>query len=481
MHIAAHRAETDAADRLAALPRHVRLEQLRRRRHAARCDEHLRHKGAVGRKVLAEQVHAAHEPVGKNLLRVMPRVERLGAQLQHALLLSAHERRRDAREHVALRLLRLGRGRGLCRRCVHAPARHGRQVHIRHVQHRVVFVDRLIKICVHVRIDRARKTVGDRRDIVSAGAVAPQHVTRIGEDVLGCGVLAVDGRAEAAHEREPAVEMPLQRGDVVFRQDALPDLNADLGHIIHDRHEIGVGMVDGDDTARADVAIKAAVRLFEEFPPHLRLHEQGVFRAPVVMREDDIRLQIVDQHAHIRQAVLGDVVDERVHLVRMCIEVRERILKAHEKVALLKDARSHEARQQVVRTAGSARLSTAGLPSLRAGSLQIGSMDRLAPARDIRAHGKPLARVRHRAGGILGKQDRRAPAVLARRAALAVAAQVGVARVGKAHVQCLILAQLALGLAVGSDELEEDLFRCGHGFHSLLYKTQDVYVMVRAP
>ena len=275
--------------------------------------------------------------------------------------------------------------------------------------------------------------------------------------------------------------MPLQRGDVVFRQDALPDLNADLGHIIHDRHEIGVGVVDGDDAARADVAVKAAVRLFEEFPPHLRLHEQGVFRAPVVVREDDVRLQIVDEHAHIRQAVLRDVVDERMHLVRMRIEVRERILKAHEKVALLENARSHEPGQQVVRTAGSARLSTAGLPSLRAGGLQIGSVHRLAPARDIRADGEALARVRHRAGGILGKQDRRAPAVLARRAALAVAAQVRVARIVQAHMQRLILAQLALGLTVGADELEKDLFRCGHGFHSLLYKTQDVYVMVRAP
>ena len=165
----------------------------------------------------------------------------------------------------------------------------------------------------------------------------------------------------------------------------------------------------------------------------------------------------------------------------MRIEVRERILKAHEKVALLKDARAHKARQQPLRPAGGACLQAAGVPPLRAGGLQIGCMHRLAPARDIRAHGKPRARVRHRAGGILRKQDRRAPAVLARRAALAVAAQVRVARVGKAHVQRLILAQLALRLALGPDELEEDLFRCGHGFHSLLYKTQDVYVMVRAP
>ena len=240
-------------------------------------------------------------------------------------------------------------------------------------------------------------------------------------------------------------------------------------------------MVDGDDAARADIAVKAAVRLFEEFPPHLRLHEQGVFRAPVVVREDDVRLQIIDQHAHIRQAVLGDVVDERVHLVRMRVEVRERVLKAHEEVALLKNARAHEARQQPLRLAGGARLQTAGLPPIRTGGLKIGSVHRFAPARDVRAHGKPLARVRHRAGGIFRKQNRRAPAVLTRRAALAVAAQVRVARIVQAHMQRLVLAQLALRLAVGPDDFEEDLFRCGHGFHSLLYKTQDVYVIVRAP
>ena len=240
-------------------------------------------------------------------------------------------------------------------------------------------------------------------------------------------------------------------------------------------------MVDGNDAARTDVAIKPAVRLLEEFPPHLGLHEQGVFRAPVVVRKDDIRLQMVDEHAHIRQAVLRDVVNKRVHLVRMRVEIRERVLKAHEEVALLENARAHEPGQQVIRPAGGARLGAAGVPPFRAGGLQIGRVHRLAPARDVRADGKALARIRHRAGCILGKQDRRAPAVHARRAALAVAAQVGVARVGEAHVQRLILAQLALRLAVGPDELEEDLFRCGHGFHSLLYKTQDVYVMVRGP
>ena len=205
MHVAAHRAEADAADRLAAFPRHVWFEQFRRRRHAARRNQHLRHKGAVSREILAEDGHAAHESVREDFLRAVAIFKCLGAQLQHALLLPAHERGRDAREHIALRLFGLGRALGRCSRGVHAPARDRRQVRHRHVQRGVVFIDRLIEIGIHVRVDRARQAVGDRRDVVPAGAVAPQHAAGIGEDVLGRGVLAVNGRAEAAHEREPPV------------------------------------------------------------------------------------------------------------------------------------------------------------------------------------------------------------------------------------------------------------------------------------
>ena len=275
--------------------------------------------------------------------------------------------------------------------------------------------------------------------------------------------------------------MRLQGRNIVFRQNALPDLNADLGHVVHDGHEIGVRVVDGDDAARADVAIEPAVWFLEEFPPHLGLHEQGIFCAPVVVRKDHVRLQVVDEHPHIRQAILRDVVDERVHLIRMGVKVRERVLKAHKEMALLEYARAHKPGQQMIRPAGSARLGAAGLPPLRTGGLQIRRVHRLTPAHDVRADGETLARVRHRAGRVLGKQDRRTPAVLARCTALAVAAQVGVARVGKAHMQGLVLAQLALRLAVRLEQLEENFFWCGHGLHSLLYKTQDVYVIVRGP
>ena len=78
-------------------------------------------------------------------------------------------------------------------------------------------------------------------------------------------------------------KVALQCRNIVFRQSTLPDLNTDLGHIVNYRHKIGIRMVHGNAAARADIAVKAAVRLFEKLAPHIRFHEQRILRAPVVV------------------------------------------------------------------------------------------------------------------------------------------------------------------------------------------------------
>ena len=315
-----------------------------------------------------------------------------------------------------------------------------------------------------MREHRARHAVGDARDEVPAGAAAPQRIRGVGADLVRLRVRAVDGRAEAAHQHKPPVQMPLQGGNVVLRQDALPDLDADLGHVVHDRDEVGIGMVDGDHAARADIAVKPAVRLLEEFAPHLRAHEQCVLRPPVVVGED---LQPVDEPPDIVQPVLCDILDQLVHLAGVLIQARERVFKAHQEVALFKNARPHKAREQVLLAAGRPRRRAAGIPPLRAVCAEVGRVHHLAPARHIRADGHAVFRHRHRAGRVRRPADRRSPAVNARRAALAVAAQIGVDGVGKAHGERLILAQLPLGLPVGAEQLQKYLFRCGHAITPL--------------
>ena len=142
-----------------------------------------------------------------------------------------------------------------------------------HVELGVIFVNGLVQILVHVGEDGARQTIGDGGDIVPAGAIGLQSLAGIVQDLLRLGVRAVNGGPQAAHEHQLAVEVLLKGGDVVLRQGALPHLNADLRHVVHNGHQIGVGVVDGDDAPGADIAIEAAIGLLEEVPPHLRLHE----------------------------------------------------------------------------------------------------------------------------------------------------------------------------------------------------------------
>ena len=221
-------------------------------------------------------------------------------------------------------------------------------------------------------------------------------------------------------------------------------------------------MVDGDHTAGADIAVEAAVGFFEELAPHIRLHKQGILRAPVVMRENNVRLQPVDKAADIIKAVLGDGLYKLVHLVRVLVQVCKRVLKAHEEMALLEYARAHEPGKQPALGFGERGVLSAGVPPGSAGRVKIRCMDSLSPARDIRADCHALAVHGHGAGRVLREADGRPPPVNADRAALAVAAQIGVDRIVQTHMQRLILPQLALRLAVWLDELEEYLFRCGH-------------------
>ena len=222
-------------------------------------------------------------------------------------------------------------------------------------------------------------------------------------------------------------------------------------------------MVDGDAAPGADVPVEPAVRLLEKLPPHLRLHEQGVLGAPVVVGEDHVRLQVVDKQLHIAQPVLQNVLDQLVHLLRMLVEVGQRVLKAHKEVALLKDAGAHEPRQQLLLAAGVPGLPAAVLPALGAVGRQIRGVYRLPPPGHVRAHRQTVPCQRHGAGRVRREADGGAPAVHADGAPLPVSPQVCVGRVVQAHMQRLVLPQLPLRLAVRLQKLQKVLFCCHHG------------------
>ena len=257
--------------------------------------------------------------------------------------------------------------------------------------------------------------------------------------------------------------MALQSGDVVFRQHALPGLDTDLGHVVHDGDQVGVGVVDGDTAPGANIAVEAAVGLLEKGPPHIRVHEQGILGAPVVMGEDNVRVEVVDKQLHIAQAVVGDVVNEPVHFLGMLVKGGEGVFKAHEEVALLKNTRAHEACQELFLSGDGAGGGAAVLPARGAVGRQVRGMDRLLPARHIRADGEVIAVDGDGAGSVLGEADGGAPAVAADGAPAAVAAQVGIDGVGKAQVQGLILLEHALRAAIRLQQLQKIFLGGLHG------------------
>ena len=104
VHIAPHCPDAGRADggAAAALVHHIGLQQRGGGSHAAGGDEHLRHEGAAGGKVLAQLVHAPYQPAGENILGVHAALQRLLDQRQQLFLLPPPDGGGDSAENVTL-------------------------------------------------------------------------------------------------------------------------------------------------------------------------------------------------------------------------------------------------------------------------------------------------------------------------------------------------------------------------------------------
>ena len=211
-------------------------------------------------------------------------------------------------------------------------------------------------------------------------------------------VRSVDGSAKSAHQCHSSVQVTLKRGNVVFRECSLPHLNSNFSHIIYNGNQIGVCVVNCNNASGANIAIKTAVWLFQKFPPHLWLHKQGVFCAPIVMGEHYVWLQTVDEHFDILQTVLQNVLNQRVHFIRMLIESGQRVFKTHQEMAFFKNAGSHKTGYQCLFTGNLTPALSAFFPACGAVCQKIRGMNNFFPARYIRAYRNLRAVEGHRAG-----------------------------------------------------------------------------------
>ena len=181
------------------------------------------------------------------------------------------------------------------------------------------------------------------------------------------------------------------------------------------------------------------------------------------MGEDGVRVEPVDEHIDIVDAVVGDVVDQLVHLLGVFIEVGQGVLKAHKEVALLENAGAHKAGGELFLPGQCAAAFKALLPALLTVGFKIRRVDKLPPAGDVRADLVLLCDMGRSSRRVGREQDGGAPAVNADGAGLAVAPQIGVDGVGQHHLYGFILHKLPLRLPVGLQKLQKYFFRCGHG------------------
>ena len=269
------------------------LEIVGRGVHGLCRHKHFGHEYLAEGEVAAEPVHADHQRIAYDSVGGNALLDRRLRELDGLCLLPLVYRVRELFKRFGSVGLYLYGGLILLGKlCLYA-AGGTRGLFAGHVQDAIIFINLVVNEGVNVLEHRAGKTVGDRGDEAAAGGVFLKRGGDVGANLLLSRVGAVDSGADAAHEHHPAAKALLQFGDVILRQNALPALNTYLRHILDDGGEVGVGVVDDHDAAGADVAVQTAVRLLEELAPDIRLHEQRVLGAPVVVRENEVGVQPV--------------------------------------------------------------------------------------------------------------------------------------------------------------------------------------------
>ena len=120
----------------------------------------------------------------------------------------------------------------------------------------IVTIDLIIDEWIHMGIQTTRSAISDTGDKMSARRVFFAGSAHFGTDHFLCGIsLIYDGGIDTAHQRHPSIQLFLEFGNIILRQNTLPDIHAQFHHIFHDGFHEGVCMVHYDHTFLLHVAV----------------------------------------------------------------------------------------------------------------------------------------------------------------------------------------------------------------------------------
>ena len=207
------------------------------------------------------------------------------------------------------------------------------------------------------------KTLDEIRDSIEADTLAYLGMERLKElnnglpycDACFSGNYPIEpptqdirGDLQSAHQGDAAVGLFQQSVDIVLRQHALPHVDVQVDHVLQQRLQIAVRMVDDDDALVMDIVVNLLILRFDEFAPHLWGEEEAVFRAPVVVGENQIWMHMLDQSLEHPKTIIADGIAQLVHGFLFRQQIDEQVLKAHKEMEPFKHAGVHKGHQKLL-------------------------------------------------------------------------------------------------------------------------------------
>ena len=165
----------------------------------------------------------------------------------------------------------------------------------------------------------------------SGWAIGVDCAAHLGADLLFGDVFNVDLRAvNAADHGKLALRHALDLHNIVLRDNALPDVNADFDHIRHKRLADAVRVVHIDHALFMDRVGNFLLQRLDDLAPNSRRQENVLLRAPIVVIEDDIRADLLAHFMDVIDFVVCNYAQQLCHFFRVFQIAAQCVFHAHQ-------------------------------------------------------------------------------------------------------------------------------------------------------
>ena len=220
-------------------------------------------------------------------------------------------------------------------------------------------------------------------------------------------------------------------------------------------------MVHDKNAFLIHITVHFLIMRFDKLSPGIRADKHRPLGAPVIMRNNHIRLQIIYGHFHKLITIFTDRIDQFVHSLRFQQKIHQHIFKSHQEMQTLKQACRKISHQNLALRSVLFRLFDIWLPQSRIGAFfyNIRNFQIILPFCDVRNYLVGFSYMRHSRNLSFRPENLRAKTVLCRRhTRMPVSSDVFQNRVHVQKRQSLILLHQSVRMSIRFYGLKKILF-----------------------